>query len=83
MVQQLNSIPETFTPSFDSSLLQAAQHIYHKCYEVYPQKAEQMQGIAIDRETYQGQLIFKEKPILLPWETFIPSTELETEATED
>lgn len=85
MVQQVNSIPETenVSPLFDPYLLRVAQHIYDKCYEIYPQKAEQMQGVAIDRETYRGQLIFKEKPILLPWETFIPSTELEIEATED
>ncbi|QDZ38786.1 hypothetical protein FRE64_01815 [Euhalothece natronophila Z-M001] len=85
MVQQVNSIPETekFQPLFDPYLLQRAQHIYEKCYEIYPKKAEQMQGIAINRETYRGQLIFKEKPILLPWETFIPSEELEIEVSDD
>jgi len=57
-------------------LVNAARYIYQRCYEIYPEKAEQMQGIVIDRGTYRGQLIFKEKPILLPWESFIPSEEL-------
>lgn len=82
MVQQVNSIPENVSPLFDPYLLRVAQHIYEKCYEISPQKAEQMQGVAIDRETYRGQLIFKEKPILLPWETFIPSEEIDTDEVE-
>lgn len=78
MVQQLDSTPETqnFNPLIDPYLLSAARHIYQKCYEVYPEKAEQTSGVAIDRETYRGQLIFQDKPILLPWESFIPSEEL-------
>ena len=70
-----NSNSETFT-SLDPYLLSAAQHIYQKCYEVYPERAEQTRGVAIDRETHRGQLIFRERPILLPWEAFIPSEEL-------
>ncbi|NBD34005.1 MAG: hypothetical protein GVY17_13820 [Cyanobacteria bacterium] len=81
MVQQLDSTLETqtFTALIDPYLLSAARHIYQKCYEVYPEKAEQTSGVAIDRETYRGQLIFKDKPILLPWESFIPSEELQTD----
>ncbi|MFP4254408.1 MAG: hypothetical protein ACLFRN_08040 [Halothece sp.] len=84
MVQQVNSTPDTenVSPLFDPYLLRVAQHIYEKCYEIYPYKAQQMQGVAIDRETYRGQLIFKEKPILLPWETFIPSEEIDTDEVE-
>lgn len=84
MVQELNPTPETqnLTPLFDPYLLRVAQHIYQKCYEIHPTKAEQMEGVAIDRETHRGQLIFKEKPILLPWETFIPSEELDADEVE-
>lgn len=57
-------------------LVNAARYIYQRCYEIYPEKAEQMQGVAIDRATYRGQLIFKERPILLPWESFITFEEL-------
>jgi len=70
-----NSTSETFK-QLDPYLLSAAQHIYQKCYEVYPERAEQTRGVAIDRETHRGQLIFKEHPILLPWESFVPSEEL-------
>lgn len=78
MMQQLDSLSdaENFMSLVDPYLLNAARHIYQKCYEIHPEKAEQTQGIAINRETYRGQLIFNEKPILLPWESFIPSEEL-------
>lgn len=82
MVQQLDSHPKTgtFNLSIDPYLLNAARHIYQKCYEIYPERAEQTQGVAINRENYRGQLIFKEKPILLPWESFIPSEQLHDRA---
>jgi hypothetical protein len=82
MVQQLDSHPETgtFNLPIDPYLLNAARHIYQKCYEIYPERAEQTQGVAINRENYRGQLIFKEKPILLPWESFIPSEQLHDRA---
>ncbi|PSO48722.1 MAG: hypothetical protein BRC33_08870 [Cyanobacteria bacterium SW_9_44_58] len=84
MVQQLDSTPETSTDVStqlrDPYIIKAAQYIYQKCYEIYPKKAEQTQGVAIDRETYRGQLIFQDNPILLPWESFIPSEQLHSEA---
>jgi len=87
MVQQLDSTSETSTnvPQDASSslinpyLIKAAQHIYQKCYEVYPERAERTQGVAIDRETYRGQLVFQDNPILLPWESFISSEHLQSE----
>ncbi len=81
MVQQIDSTPETqdVTALIDPYLLSAARHIYQKCYEIYPEKAERTSGVAIDRETYRGQLIFHEKPILLPWESFIPSEQLQVD----
>jgi hypothetical protein len=36
-------------------------------------------GVAINRDTYRGQLIFRENPILLPRESFIPLKQLEAE----
>ena len=84
MVQQLDSFSktETFMSFVDPYLLNAARHIYQKCYEIHPEKAEQTQGIAINRETYRGQLIFNDKPILLPWESFISSEELITDSNQ-
>lgn len=80
MVQQLASTPEPdeqFSTLIDPYLLSAARHIYEKCYDMYPEKAGQTSGVAIDRETYRGQLIFKDKPILLPWESFVPWEQLQ------
>lgn len=83
MVQQFDSTPETkqFSSLTDPHLVNAARHIYQKCCETNPEKAEQTYGVAIDRETYRGQLIFKEKPTLLPWESFIPSDILNKETS--
>jgi hypothetical protein len=36
-------------------------------------------GVAIDRFTYRGKLIFRAKPILLPQECFVPLSQLEAE----
>ena len=38
-------------------------------------------GVAIDKDTYRGQLVFREKPILLPGECFVNINQLEAEAS--
>ncbi|MEB3293601.1 MAG: hypothetical protein VKJ24_10610 [Synechococcales bacterium] len=56
----------------DPSLLQAAKHIYQTFHAVHPEVIELPAGVAINRFTYRGKLIFSGKPILLPQEQFIP-----------
>jgi hypothetical protein len=57
---------------FDPSLVSAARKIYRTYMEVHPEVTEEPLGIAIDRYTYRGKLIFVRMPALLPQETFIP-----------
>ncbi|GAB4380303.1 MAG: hypothetical protein Kow00121_36280 [Elainellaceae cyanobacterium] len=62
----------------DPALLQAARHIYQTYYEVHPEQTLRPIGIAIDRYSYRGKLIFGAKPVLLPKECFIPLNQIES-----
>lgn len=68
-----------FSALLDPSLLQAARHIYRTYYEVHPDQVQRPIGVAIDRFTHRGKLIFTGKPILLPQECFIPVGQLEAD----
>lgn len=58
------------------TLLRAAQSIYNNYCQTHSLKQLPL-GIAIDRDTYRGHLIFVNKPILLPQECFVPLAELD------
>lgn len=70
--------PMTFSALLDPALLQAARYIYQTYYEVHPEQMQRPIGIAIDRYSYRGKLIFGQKPILLPKECFIPLNQIES-----
>ncbi|MEP0910052.1 hypothetical protein [Leptolyngbya sp. FACHB-711] len=61
----------------DPSLLQAARNIYRTYYEVHPDEVQRPLGVAIDRFSLRGKLIFNGKPVLLPKECFIPISQIE------
>jgi len=64
----------------DPSVLRAARQIYRTYYEVHPDKIQQRPlGVAIDRFTHRGKLIFTGKPALLPQECFVPINQIESE----
>lgn len=63
----------------DPALLRSARQIYRTYYEVHPEVPQRPSGVAIDRYTHRGKLIFKRKPILLPQECFVPFSQLEAE----
>jgi hypothetical protein len=64
-------------PEEDPSLIQAARNIYETYYTVHPEVTELPLGVAIDRISYRGKLIFKQKPALLPKECFIPFSSID------
>lgn len=68
-----------FSALLDPSLLQAARQIYRTYFEVHPDKVQRPIGVAIDRYSYRGKLIFGNKPILLPQECFVPLNQIESE----
>lgn len=64
-------------PEQDPSIIQAARAIYETYYTVHPDVTELPLGVAIDRTSYRGKLIFKQKPALLPKECFIPFSSID------
>lgn len=66
---------------FDPALLRAAKDIYALYCQVSPDRDRRRQpiGVAIDKLTYRGKLIFSSYPILLPEECFISIQDMETE----
>jgi hypothetical protein len=63
----------------DAELIQAARQIYQTYYEVHPDDTRRPYGIAISRKSRRGKLIYTERPILLPQETFIPLNLIEAQ----
>lgn len=61
----------------DPALLQAARSIYRTFYEVHPDETLRPIGVALDRFSLRGKLIFGAKPILLPRECFVPLNQIE------
>ena len=65
----------------DPTLVQAAKRIYRTYCNLHSQMTKRPFGVAIDKETYRGQLVFREKPVLLPGECFVNINQLEAEAS--
>ncbi|MCL1471546.1 hypothetical protein [Argonema antarcticum] len=63
----------------DPALLQAARQIYRAYSQAHPKLVERPIGVAINRITLRGKLIFANKPILLPQESFVPFSQIESE----
>ena len=65
----------------DPALLRAGQDIYNYYCQINPEldKRRQPIGVAINKLSYRGKLIFSSYPILLPQECFISVDRLELE----
>jgi hypothetical protein len=77
---QITSPVETmdFSALLDPTILQTARQIYRTYYEVHPEEIQRPIGVAIDRSTHRGKLIFTGKPVLLPRECFVPLNQIES-----
>lgn len=67
-----------FSALLDPALLQSARQIYRTYYEVHPEQLQRPIGVAIDRYSHRGKLIFGGKPVLLPKECFVPISHIES-----
>ena len=63
----------------DPKLIQAAKIIYRAYYDSRSHAERKPLGVALNKETLKGQLVFGERPILLPGECFIRLNEIEAE----
>lgn len=64
----------------DPNMLKSARDIYLTYCYFHVKLIKPPIGVAIDRTTHRGQLLFTKKPILLPWENFIPIHQIESES---
>lgn len=62
----------------DPTLLRAARLLYRAYQEVHRERMDRPVGVAINRLTHRGQLIFRGKPILLFTESFVPFEQIES-----
>jgi hypothetical protein len=69
------------TRLYDPALLRAAKDIYNFYCQINPDRERRRQpiGVAIDKLSHRGKLIFSSYPILLPEENFISVEQLETD----
>jgi hypothetical protein len=76
--QQINEpTMDSDHPDFVSaSVLTAARGIYYRYCRTHAEPQRPF-GVAIDRNTHRGHLIFTGKPILLPQECFVPLDDIE------
>lgn len=73
------NVAETEIPRLiDPVLLRASREIYRK-YALHRKVNKRPLGVAIDKETHRGQLIFKNRIILLPGECFVSLKQIESE----
>ncbi|MBD2392667.1 hypothetical protein H6G11_00150 [Cyanobacterium aponinum FACHB-4101] len=70
-----NGVPELLDPN----LLKSAREIYNTYRYFHVKLSKPPIGVAINRKTHRGQLLFTKRPILLPWENFIPIHQIESE----
>jgi hypothetical protein len=63
----------------DPQLLRSARGIYQTFRVMHPRQDRSPHGVAIHRDTLRGQLIFRDQPILLPGEYFVPTYQLESD----
>jgi hypothetical protein len=72
---------QDFNGLLDPALLRAGQDIYSLYCELNPDRNHRRQpiGIAMNKISYRGKLVFSSYPILLPQEYFIAIDQLELE----
>nr|RNJ68711.1 MAG: hypothetical protein EDM05_13630 [Leptolyngbya sp. IPPAS B-1204] len=75
-LQNTGSIDSESSTS-ESSLLAAACSIYCTYHNSCPDRTQYPCGVAVDRLSLRGKLIFAAKPILLPKEAFVPFSQIE------
>jgi hypothetical protein len=70
--------PKNQSPLIDPAVIRAAGQIYYIYCEVHPEIIGQASGVAINRTTHRGKVIFTTHPVLLPQECFVPMNQIES-----
>ncbi|NJK40893.1 MAG: hypothetical protein HC934_05170 [Acaryochloridaceae cyanobacterium SU_2_1] len=69
------------TPKLSPAAMLASAREIYRSYSSIHTDGQQPIGVAMNQNTCRGQLIFSERPILLPHECFISAEEIEIEAS--
>ncbi len=76
MIQMMQTTEVSRSPMIaETTILHAAQAIF-TCYHQTHGDKHLPAGVAIDRETLRGHVIFQDQPVLLPRECFVPAQKL-------
>ncbi|HEY9702382.1 MAG TPA: hypothetical protein V6C58_08045 [Allocoleopsis sp.] len=73
-----NGADMDLTMLIDPALIRAARKVYQMYFEVDPDRIPRPMGVAVDRVTHKGHVIFSQRPILLPREYFVPFNQIES-----
>ncbi len=67
------NLPESLTSGqfMEPNLLKSARQLYRAYCETHPYHPQRPVGVAVNRLTYRGKLIFSGQPVLLPEECFL------------
>ncbi len=65
------------TASLEPSLLMTARKLYSSYCKTHTESPRRPVGVVIGRGTQRGQLVFKDKPVLLFHECFVPFEQIE------
>ncbi len=85
MVYAFTQQPENQTNRIDlpaliePNLLRAARQIYRLYWAGNPNLVQGASGVAINKLTYRGMLVFSSKPIILLQECFVPLSQLDSQ----
>jgi hypothetical protein len=67
------SFAENFSESInDLDLIGAARELYQKYLQIHEHRAQEPIGVVLNPISYRGKLLFRQAPVLLPEERFIP-----------
>ncbi|BAD80348.1 hypothetical protein syc2158_d [Synechococcus elongatus PCC 6301] len=62
------------------NLLREARKIYRAYFAAHPDSEQRPVGVALNRRSGRGDVVFGRRPILLPQEFFVPLDQLQADA---
>jgi hypothetical protein len=63
---------ENFYHSEELDLVGAARALYQQYLQIHEHRAKEPIGVVLNPISYRGKLLFRQAPVLLPEECFIP-----------
>jgi hypothetical protein len=74
-----SEVENFYEPELD--LVGAARALYQQYLQVHEHRAKEPIGVVLNPTSYRGKLLFRQAPVLLPEERFIPLQEMRNGGT--